>query len=98
MVVYNDAQEPAKHLEGDQWWCGCANNDKQRHLDHGQEDENISREKRSLFDLFTPGRRSLQHLKDLRCPVVLVADYGFFSTMGGSSVEYAANYLVSVLQ
>ncbi len=103
MIIYreDDVQPAANSTEDEFGWCGCAHPDGERHLhkkDGTSPGTDSSRAKRSLFGLFGSGKRSVKHLKNLRCPVVLVADYGFFSTMGGSSIEYAANYLVSVLK
>ena len=36
-------------------------------------------------------------LRQTRCPLLLVADYRFFSEMGGGSSKTTVNYLISLI-
>ena len=36
-------------------------------------------------------------LRQTRCPLLLVADYRFFSEMGGGSSKSTVNYLISLI-
>jgi len=58
--------------------------------DHDEGDELVSRVKRQSTELY-------MDLRQTRCPLLLVADYRFFSEMGGGSSKTTVNYLISLI-
>ena len=50
----------------------------------------------SSFLLYRAGELYMD-LRQTRCPLLLVADYRFFSEMGGGSSKTTVNYLISLI-
>ena len=57
---------------------------------HNEGDELVSRRSKRSSDLY-------MDLRQTRCPLLLVADYRFFSEMGGGSSKTTVNYLISLI-
>ena len=57
---------------------------------HDEGDELVSRRSKRSSDLY-------MDLRQTRCPLLLVADYRFFSEMGGGSSKTTVNYLISLI-